>query len=157
VADATALPLIDECCDIAIAYMSLHDMTNMQAQSMRRHGPLVAGGHLCLMVVHPLNSAGQFTSLDADADFVIKVSYLEAHPYVDRIEREGMAMTFASLHHPLEEYFEALEKAGLLVEAVREMPEDEGPLQAFHDGCVAPPTPIPGRPRGQAESQTLGQ
>jgi len=125
VADAAALPLIDECCDIAIAYMSLHDMTNMKGAVHQVARALVAGGHLCLAVVHPLNSAGQFTSLDADADFVIKGSYLESHPYVDRIEREGIAMTFVSQHHPLEEYFRALESAGLLIEAVREIPADE--------------------------------
>lgn len=125
VADLAALPLIDECCDIAVAYMSLHDMTDMQGAVKEAARTLVAGGHLCLAVVHPLNSAGQFTSLEADADFVIKGSYLKAHPYIDRIEREEMAMTFVSQHNPLEEYFRALESAGMLVEALREIPADE--------------------------------
>jgi SAM-dependent methyltransferase len=125
VADAAALPLIDQCCDLVVAYMSLHDITDMEGAFKEGARALMPGGHLCLAVVHPINSAGQFTTVDADAEFVIKGSYLESHPYVDQIDRDGMTMTFASLHHPLEGYFRALEDAGLLVEAVREIPADE--------------------------------
>jgi len=38
----------------------------------------------------------------------------------DTVERDGLTMTFHSEHRPVEAYFMALEKAGLLVEALRE-------------------------------------
>lgn len=128
-ADGASLPVIDGCCDLVIAYMSLQDMSDLQGAITEAARALAPGGHLCMAVVHPMNSAGQFASADADADFVIRGSYLESHPYVDRVERDGMVMTFSGLHHPLEEYFRALEGAGLLVEAVREIPADEASAQ----------------------------
>ena len=54
------------------------------------------------------------------ADFVIKGDYLRAFKYADTVERDSLMMTFHSQHRPLEGYFLALEKAGFLVEALRE-------------------------------------
>jgi hypothetical protein len=73
-------------------------------------------------VVHPINSAGQFESLDPNAPFVVQGSYLDSHPYVDTIERGGLSMRFSSVHRPMQAYFRALEDAGLLVESLREVP-----------------------------------
>lgn len=126
IADAAALPLGGACCDIVVAYMSLHDFDDMEQAVMEVARVLEPGGHLCMAVVHPLNSAGQFTSLEPDSAFVIEGSYLESHPYVDRVEREGLRMTFSSRHHSLEAYFRALELAGLLVKSVREVRVDAG-------------------------------
>jgi hypothetical protein len=81
---------------------------------------LEPGGLLCAAIVHPINSAGRFESDAADAPFVIKGEYLGTFSYSDTIERDGLSMTFHSQHRPLESYFLALEKAGLLVEALRE-------------------------------------
>ena len=125
VADAAALPLVDGCCDLVVSYMSLQDVDDLQRAIQETSRVLGPGGHLCMAVVHPINSAGHFESLDADAPFAIEGSYLEAHQYVDVIERDGLTMTFSSNHHPLEAYFAALEAAGLLVESVREVPVDE--------------------------------
>jgi ubiquinone/menaquinone biosynthesis C-methylase UbiE len=122
VADAAALPLIGGCCDLIVSYMSLQDLDDMQSAVREMARVLEPGGHLCLAVVHPMNSAGQFASLDADAAFVIEGSYLQPHQYVDGIERNGMKMTFSSFHHPLQEYFQALEAAGFVVESLREVP-----------------------------------
>ncbi len=125
VADAAALALIGGCCDLIVAYMSLQDIDDMQVAVREMARVLEPGGHLCMAVVHPINSAGRFESLDSDAAFVIKGSYLDPHPYVDRAERDGLRMTFSSLHQPLAAYFGALETAGFLVEAVREVPVNE--------------------------------
>lgn len=122
VADAAALPVIDGCCDLVIAYMSLQDVDDMPSAIRESGRALEPGGHLCMAIVHPLNSAGRFESLDPKASFVIKGSYLDSHPYVDTVERNGMEMTFSSVHHPLEAYFRALEKAGFVVESLREVP-----------------------------------
>jgi SAM-dependent methyltransferase len=125
IADAAAIPLVDGSCDLVVAYMSLHDVKDMDGAVMEAARVLAPGGHLCVAVVHPINSAGVFTGEEPDAPFVIKGSYLKSHPYIDRVQRAGMQMTFSSRHHPLEDYFSAFEKAGLVVEALREVPADE--------------------------------
>ena len=50
-------------------------------------------------------------------------SYLEERRYADAVERDGLPMTFTSLHRPLEAYFDAIEWAGLLVERLAEVPD----------------------------------
>jgi SAM-dependent methyltransferase len=119
-ADATALPLENGCADLAIAFMSLQDIDDMPAAVREAARVLQPGGRLCLAIVHPITSAGTFEQATADAPFVIKGDYLQPFDYADRIEREGLSMTFNSRHHPLEAYFKALEQAGLLVQALRE-------------------------------------
>ena len=41
-------------------------------------------------------------------------------------EKDGLRMVFESVHRPLEDYFAALEGAGLLTETVREPPRGNG-------------------------------
>ncbi len=69
---------------------------------------------------HPINSAGSFPTHDADAPFTIEGSYLDQAPADWRADRGGITMTFHSEHRPLEAYSQALEAAGLLIEAIRE-------------------------------------
>jgi SAM-dependent methyltransferase len=119
-ADAAALPLKDECADLAIAFMSLHDIDAMPAAVREIARTLKPGGRFCLAIVHPINSAGRFEAVSADAPFVIKGDYLRPFEYSDAVERGGLSMTFHSQHRPLESYFAALEQAGFLVEVLRE-------------------------------------
>jgi SAM-dependent methyltransferase len=119
-ADAAVLPLDDASVDLAIAFMSLHDMNDMPAAVQEIARVLEPGGRLCMAIVHPINSAGRFGSEAADAPFVIKGDYLGAFDYADAIERDGLAMTFHSRHRPIESYFLALEDGGLIVETLRE-------------------------------------
>ncbi|HJZ30490.1 MAG TPA: class I SAM-dependent methyltransferase [Hyphomicrobiaceae bacterium] len=125
-ADAAALPLAAASADLAIAFMSLHDIDAMSAAVREVARILEPGGRLCVAIVHPLNSAGRFEATTADACFVIKASYLDPFDYADPVERDGLAMTFHSRHRPIESYFMALEAAGLVVEALREprVPDD---------------------------------
>lgn len=122
IADGAALPLLNGATDLAVASMSLRDMDDMQQAVIELARVLAPGGHLCIGVVHPINSAGHFDSLEPDSAFVIEGSYLKSHRYVSQIERDGLPMTFSSYHHPFEAYFAALEAGGLLVEAIREVP-----------------------------------
>lgn len=121
-ADAAALPLDDASADLAIAFMSLHDINAMSAAVREAARVLRPGGRFCVAIVHPINSAGRFETTVADepAPFVIKGSYLGTFEYSDAVERDGLSMTFHSQHRPLESYFLALEEAGLLVETLRE-------------------------------------
>jgi SAM-dependent methyltransferase len=127
-ADVAALPFDDAAADLAIAFMSLMDMDDM-AGAVREIGRVLApGGRFVAAVVHPINSAGQFVPRhgDDDAPFVIE-SYLERRRYSDVLERDGLEMTFESMHFTLEDYSRALEAAGFLIEQVRELYDDENP------------------------------
>lgn len=120
VADAAAIPFEDASADLAIAFMSLQDVDAMPAAVREIARVLQPGGRLCLAIVHPINSAGRFETIDADATFLIKGDYLAAFTYADTVERDGLSMTFHSRHRPIQDYFGALEEAGLLDEALRE-------------------------------------
>jgi SAM-dependent methyltransferase len=122
VADAMALPLEAASADLAVAFMSLHDIDAMPAAVGEIARILEPGGRLCLAIVHPINSAGRFEENTADARYVIAGDYLRPFPYADTVERDGFTMTFHSQHRPIESYFQALEQAGLLVETLREPP-----------------------------------
>ena len=119
-ADAAALPLDDASADLAIAFMSLQDIDDMVAAVQEAARVLQPGGRFCLAIVHPINSAGRFEAKAADARFIIAGDYLSAFNYWDTVEQDGRSMTLHSQHRPLESYFLALEKAGLLVETLRE-------------------------------------
>ena len=119
-ADAAALPLPDKCADLAVAFMSLHDIEPMREAVGEVARVLKGGGRFCVAIVHPINSAGKFEGNVADAPFVIKGGYLQSFGYSDAVERGGLSMTFHSQHRPLESYFSALENAGFVIEALRE-------------------------------------
>jgi SAM-dependent methyltransferase len=119
-ADAARLPLEDASVDLAIAFLSLHDIDALSATVREIARVLDQGGRLCLAIVHPINSSGRFETSEADGPFVIKGDYLRTFKYSESLERDGLAMTFHSQHRPLETYFLALEDAGLVVDALRE-------------------------------------
>ena len=119
-ADAAALPFRDEAFGLVVAYMSLHDMDTMP-QAVAEVGRVLArGGRLCAAIPHPINSAGSFVTRDGAAPFTIEGSYLDQAPADWLADWQGITMTFHSEHRPLEAYSQALEAAGLLIEAIRE-------------------------------------
>ena len=71
-------------------------------------------------MTHPFADAGRFTERRADAPFVVEGSYLGSRPFRAVWRRNGVDMPFAGWAHPLEAYFAAFERAGLVVEALRE-------------------------------------
>jgi SAM-dependent methyltransferase len=117
-ADGTALPFAGGAADLVIAFMALHDMDQMAAAVADIGRVLRPGGRLCAAVVHPINSAGTFR----DDEFVLRESYFQERAYQDDVEQDGLRMRFAARHRPLEAFFAAMELAGLLTEAVREVP-----------------------------------
>ncbi len=130
-ADAADLPFPSAFADLAVAFMSLQDIDDLSGAVSEIARVLERGGRLCLAIVHPLNSAGRFADDDPESPFVISGSYLEPSFYQDRVERDGLEMTFASIHRPLEMYVEALADAGFLVERLRERPvPDEAVVEA---------------------------
>ena len=120
VADAAALPLPDACANLVVAFMTLHDVEDLEGAVRELARVLEAGGRLCLAIVHPMNSAGRFEGEAANAPFRIEGSYLARFDYSDPVERDGLTMLFHSRHRPLADYFAALAASGLAVETLRE-------------------------------------
>jgi SAM-dependent methyltransferase len=122
-ADAAHLPLADASADLAIAFMSLHDIDDMESAVAEIGRILLPGGTFCLAIVHPINSGGTFESREQDAPFLIRDSYFEIRRYADRVERDGLEMTFTSYHRPLQAYIAALQAASFVVERLIEVPD----------------------------------
>jgi len=120
-ADAAALPLPDSSFELVLAFMSLQDTNDLVGAVREATRVLVSGGHFCLAIVHPLNSAGGFAVREADAAFVIRGSYLDESYFVDEIERGGAKLRLESVHRPIQRYTDALADAGLLIERIREV------------------------------------
>jgi SAM-dependent methyltransferase len=127
IADAAALPLPDASADLVTAFMSLQDVDDLEAAVREAARILVPGGHLRTAIVHPINSAGRAESRDLDAPFVIPGSYFEERRYTDTIERDGLAMTFASMHRSLERVCGAILSTGMLIDYVAEIPDSTAP------------------------------
>ncbi len=133
VADAARLPLRNEVADIAVAFMSLQDIDDLESAVLELGRVLTPGGRLCVAVVHPINSAGRFEGERGDATrpFVIRGSYFERARYVDDVERDGLPMRFESEHRPIETYSKSLEEAGFSIDALREVTEPD-PADVWH-------------------------
>jgi SAM-dependent methyltransferase len=126
VADVASLPIPTGAADLAVAFMSLQDADDMpraMAEARRVLGP---GGRLVLAIVHPVNSAGGFEGdHEVRQPFVIRESYFAQRRCTEDIERDHLRMRFVSEHRSLEAYSRALESAGFVIEALREVTEPD--------------------------------
>jgi SAM-dependent methyltransferase len=119
IGDAAALPVADESADLVLACMSLLDVDDLAGAVSEIGRVLRPGGALCMAVVHPFASAQDESSLHTDV-FRVRDPYLAQRRYTDRIERDGLAMTFTSMHRPLSVYTSALFANGLAVTGLTE-------------------------------------
>lgn len=127
VADVAALPLPDASADLVTAFMTLHDIDDLDAALHEAARILVPGGRLRTAIVHPINSAGRFPSREPEATFEIRGSYFEERRSNDTFTRDGLTITFASQHRPLERVARAILDAGLLIDHVGELPDLSDP------------------------------
>jgi SAM-dependent methyltransferase len=117
---AESLPFANASFDLVVAYNSLMDVDDMPAALREAARVLEAEGRLCACVTHPLTDVGRFEGRSEDARFVIRGSLLDPGIFDETFERGDLRMRFRGHTYPLGAYFEAVEHAGLLVEAVRE-------------------------------------
>ena len=126
VADAAALPFPDASFDLAIAFMALHDMDDMEGAVHEAARVLRRGGHFCIAIEHPISKAGAFDDPDdPESTFRIRGSYLDVRRVATKLERDGRALTLHSITRPLSSYIATLEDAGFGVEAFREPRPDD--------------------------------
>jgi ubiquinone/menaquinone biosynthesis C-methylase UbiE len=118
-ADAAALPFADQSADLVLACMSLLDFDDFGGAVAEIGRVLRPGGQLCLAVVHPFISGQDEDTLHTPS-FGFSRPYLQPRRYTDRVDRDGLAMTFSSMHRPLSAYTAALTSQGLAITALTE-------------------------------------
>jgi hypothetical protein len=69
--------------------------------------------------VHPFISAQDEDTMHGPS-FRLSGPYLESRRYTDQIERDGLTMTFSSMHRPLSAYTSALFGQGMVITALTE-------------------------------------
>jgi SAM-dependent methyltransferase len=106
--DAAAIPLPGGAVDLVVCSMALLNFDDMGAAVREVARVLEPGGRFCFSTVHPM------TSLKDGDDYFAERTYEETRT------RGGLTMTFADRHRPLSAYADALEGAGLLLQALRE-------------------------------------
>ena len=109
-ADAVTLPWPDRHFDLAIAYMTLHDMPDPGAVVDEIARVLVGGAVLCVAIVHPLNRPPEHLG-----------AYFTERRFSETATRDGLTMTFDGVDRPLEHYTRALSGAGFVIEELREL------------------------------------
>ncbi len=130
VADAAALPFADASFALAVAYMSLMNVDDLEGVVAETARVLERGGSLCAAVLHPLFAAGAWREVDsADSSFMVG-DYFNGPTKALISDRDGIQVTFYDRPIPLSRYAAALERAGLLIESLREpVPDDDYVLQ----------------------------
>ncbi|HEY7023840.1 MAG TPA: class I SAM-dependent methyltransferase [Candidatus Limnocylindrales bacterium] len=128
VADAAELPFPDAAFGLVSAFMSLQDVDRYGVAIREAARVLGPGGSFCFAITHPMQTAGEFHGREPDAPFVITGSYFDERrvggkPYV----RDGMSMTFHSVHRPLQDYVAALAEADLAIDRLFEWPDLSDP------------------------------
>jgi SAM-dependent methyltransferase len=116
-ADATALPFADAEFDLVVAYMSLMNMDDLPGAVREAARVLGRDGRLCAAVVHPTFAAAERD----EAGRLVLERYFEAPTKVWEDDRGGIRMVFHDRVIPLQEYSQAFEGAGLLLERMREV------------------------------------
>jgi SAM-dependent methyltransferase len=127
VADAIALPFADGAFDCVVAFNSLMEMDDVPGAVREAARVLEPGGRLCICVTHPLRDAGTFRG----ETFVIAEPYLETRRFALTVARDGLEVSFRGWARPLEAYTTALEDAGFVLEALREVPDPVRPIPNF--------------------------
>jgi ubiquinone/menaquinone biosynthesis C-methylase UbiE len=119
---AEALPFPDDSFEVVVAYNSLMDVEDMPRAVREAARVLRPGGRLCACVTHPVADAGGWE----DERFVLTRSYRRGGPFRLCESCRGLTMTWTGRRHSLEDYAQALERAGLAIEAIREPGPAEG-------------------------------
>jgi SAM-dependent methyltransferase len=118
-ADAARLPLCDGSADVVVACMSLHDVDDLRSTVDEARRVLRPDGCLCVALVHPFATAQDPEMMHTDR-IAINAPYLDERRFEDHVERDGLEMTFVSVHRPLSSYVSAFLASGFVIDALRE-------------------------------------
>jgi SAM-dependent methyltransferase len=119
-ADGASLPFPDASFDLAVAYNSLQVVADMAGTVRETVRVLRPAGVFCAVVSHPVADMGRFLGDAPDAAFAMREDYFANRRVEDTVERGGLQMTFRGWTYSLEDYAVAVERAGMVIEALRE-------------------------------------
>ncbi len=120
VADGAAVPCTTGAFDLVVAYNSLQVVADMRCTVQEAARLLHPGGHLCATVSHPAMDLGRFVQGESEMTFTVRSAYFECRRVEDTLEMNGLRVTCRGWTYTLEDYVVAFERAGLVVEAMRE-------------------------------------
>jgi SAM-dependent methyltransferase len=118
-ADAIELPWPAASFDLAVAFMSLHDMPDPASVINETARVLSPGGRLCVAIVHPLNRSAEALA-----------HYFSERRFSEAVTRNDLTMTFVGVDRPLEDYTRPLAAAGFVIEHLREPRASTASVQA---------------------------
>jgi len=108
-------------CDRGQIYCAADCAQAARCHAVREAGRvLMASGHFCICVAHPMTDVGRIKEPSARGDLVISGSYFEHQRINETVTKDGLEMTFHGWTYTLEDYVRVLEDAGFLIERVRE-------------------------------------
>jgi ubiquinone/menaquinone biosynthesis C-methylase UbiE len=100
--------------------MCLQDVDDLPATVKELARVLRPRGCICIALVHPFANCAPDPSAPLGDQYVVSQPYLLPRRMETRVERDGLTMTFVSMHRPLSVYVEAMAAAGLAVADLRE-------------------------------------
>jgi len=116
VGDVADLPLADESVDLVVSFMVLQDVADHDAAVAEAARVLAADGVFCFAIIHPVASAGE---LDAAEQLTLD-SYCTAFEHKLPLHEHEIT----HYHRPLSSYTQSLERAGFVIDALREIPTE---------------------------------
>jgi ubiquinone/menaquinone biosynthesis C-methylase UbiE len=116
VADVTALPFADGTFGTVVSFMVLQDVENHEQAIREAARVLRVGGCLCLAIVHPVSSAGEWAGDELDAAHVVE-NYCA--PFARPRPLGSSHVT--QYHRPIAGYVAALSAAGFALDELREL------------------------------------
>src|SRR2546429_1011407 len=120
VCDSALLPFRDDAFDIVVAYNVLQVVADMPATIAEVSRVLMPDGAFCFCIAHPVTDLGRFLSDEDDAPYAMRSPYFETRRADESVERDGLTMTFRGWTYTLEDYALALERAGFVIQTIRE-------------------------------------
>jgi SAM-dependent methyltransferase len=117
--DATGsmLPFASNSFDLVVAYNSLQVVDDMARTVAEIARVLARHGRLCAVIAHPVTDLGDFV---ADGRLAIRGDYFERRRVDDIVTQRGLSARLQGWTYSLEDYGIACERAGLLIETMRE-------------------------------------
>lgn len=132
IADATSVPFAAGTFHTVVGYNSLQTMQNLgdMPAAVREAARLLhPSGSLCLCVGHPMTDVGVIKPATIGGEMVMGGSYFEHQRVDETVTKNGLTVTFSGWTYTLEDYFRAIEDAGLFIARVREPAPDEESVQ----------------------------
>jgi SAM-dependent methyltransferase len=120
VADVTRLPVASGAADIAVCFMVLIDVDDLDQTVSELARVLAPGGVLCTAMLHPIFTSGLFIDGYSNQTFYMGEYSRSMRHLIDVRRPTGEQFSFRIEHRPIERYSRAFEAAGLALTHIRE-------------------------------------